>query len=161
MPGPAPQLQHQRERDTKRRQNGAIALVADGELRGPEFPYDVIPQPHPATVEWWETWRRSAQASIFQDTDWQTLKRAVRLQEDTMTAVRASAAAISELRLIEERLGATVVDRLRAKLTIVQPSPVEALAPVTHISAAGGLADRMRRPAAAPAPAPVEDTPPF
>ncbi|UDL14775.1 terminase small subunit [Microbacterium phage Gretchen] len=159
MPGPVPKLTHQRERDTKRRQNGSTALVDDGQLRGPEFPYDIIEHPHPATVEWWETWRRSPQASIFQPTDWQTLKRAVRLQEDTMTAPRASAAAISELRLIEERLGATVVDRLRAKLTIVQPSPVEALAPVTPIGA-GGLADRMRRPAA-PADAPGEDTPPF
>lgn len=36
--GPAPKTQHQRERDTRRRQAEAVHLTADGVLRGPEFP---------------------------------------------------------------------------------------------------------------------------
>lgn len=116
--GPAPQKQHQRERDTKRRQAGSVTLQHDGEIRGPEFPYDVVPNPQPATVEWWETWRRTAQAQLFEETDWQVLKRAAKLQDFVATTTRNPAQAMSELRLIEERFGATYVDRQRAKIEI-------------------------------------------
>jgi len=116
--GPLQKETHQRERDTRRRQSDAVMLTRDGVLRGPDFPYDVVPEPHPATLSWWDTWRRAPQAQIFEDTDWQTLKRAARLQDGVMTAVKVSAQAVSELRLIEERLGATVVDRQRAKMKI-------------------------------------------
>ncbi|WNT44321.1 terminase small subunit [Microbacterium phage Mabodamaca] len=152
-------MSHQRDRDTRRRQAGAVTVHADGELRGPEFPHDVIPHPHPATVEWWDTWRAAPQAALFLPTDWQTLKRAVRLQEDTMTAPRASAAAISELRLIEERLGATVVDRMRAKIAVSDaPAP---LAAVPDLPAPVSLADRRTRRDAAKPTTSTEEPAPF
>ncbi|WGH21350.1 terminase small subunit [Arthrobacter phage Emotion] len=116
--GPAPKQTHQRERDTKRRQSDAVHLADDGEIRGPEFPYDVVPTPQPATLEWWETWRRVPQAQLFEDTDWQVLKRAAKLQDFVLTTPRSPAQAMAELRLIEERFGATYVDRQRAKIQI-------------------------------------------
>lgn len=165
MPGPVPQTTHQRDRDTRRRQAGTVTLTDDGEIRGPEFPYDIIPNPHPATVEWWDTWRAAPQAAIFLATDWQTLKRAARLQDDVFQAPRASAAAVSELRLIEERLGATVVDRMRAKIAVTESAP--ALGLVTPITdAPTSLADRRSARARAEQvePAPTtsgEDPAPF
>lgn len=141
--GPAPKAQHQRARDTARRQAGAVVLEPDGELRGPELP-EHITDPHPATVEWWLVWRRSPQASLFEDTDWETLKRAARLVDDVWKAPRASAAAISELRLIEERLGATVADRQRLRVSISRPDEGAKLAPVTDITSRASLTDRLR-----------------
>ena len=113
--GPAPKAQHQRERDTRRRQSDSVVLTPDGVLRGPDLP---IPDPHPETVAWWDTWRISPQAQLFEDTDWEALKRAALLQDYVWKSPKPSAAAISELRLIEERYGATFVDRQRAKIRI-------------------------------------------
>lgn len=156
--GPAPKAQHQRERDTRRRQDGAVHLEDDGALRGPDFPLDVVPSPHPATVEWWDTWRRSPMASLFLPTDWQVLKRAARLQDDVMSAPRASAAAVSELRLIEERLGATYVDRQRAKITVAgsDGSPSAPVTPLRPVDSRDRLAARLGRPTA-----PSTEAPPF
>ncbi|WDS51638.1 terminase small subunit [Microbacterium phage Barnstormer] len=160
MPGPVPQTTHQRDRDTRRRQAGTVTVHLDGELRGPEFPYDVIPHPHDATVAWWETWRKAPQAALFLETDWQTLKRAARLQDDVMTAPRASAAAVSELRLIEERLGATVVDRMRAKIAVSDAAPgLTAVNPVP--SAPVSLADRRTARAARKPQTSTEEPAPF
>ena len=142
--GPAPKAQHQRERDTRRRQADAVHLTRDGEVRGPEFPYDIIPEPHPATVAWWDTWRRAPQAQLFEETDWQTLRRAARLQEGVMTAIKVSAQAVSELRLIEERLGATVVDRQRAKIHIEAEGPDATVTELRSVSSRTDVMARMR-----------------
>lgn len=124
--GPTPKEHHQRERDTRRRQGDATTVAADGVLRGPDLP-EAIKDPHPETVEWWATWRRSPQAQLFADTDWESLKRAALLQDALWkSAGRPSAAAVAELRLIEERYGATFVDRQRAKIRIERPGDVPA-----------------------------------
>lgn len=138
--GPAPKQQHQRERDTRRRQAGAVSLRADGELRGPELP-DRPQGWHPETIIWWDTWRRSPQAQLFEATDWETLKRAALLHDYVWTSPKPSAAAISELRLIEERMGATYVDRQRARIRIEkeQDADVVQLRPVGP-----SLRDRLR-----------------
>ncbi|WGH21177.1 terminase small subunit [Arthrobacter phage ObiToo] len=145
--GPAPKLQHQRERDTKRRQADAVLLKADGELRGPDLPL-AIAAPHPETVLWWETWRRSPQAQLFEDTDWEALKRAALLHDyvwksTTTPGGKPSAAAISELRLIEERYGATYVDRQRAKIQIERGESADA--DVVQLRSVSSRADVMAR----------------
>lgn len=66
--------------------------------------------------EWWETWRRSPQASQFVDTDWRTLRRAAFLLDLFYREPSASLAA--EVRQIESKLGATVDDRMRLRLRI-------------------------------------------
>ncbi|GAA3625952.1 hypothetical protein GCM10022200_05380 [Microbacterium awajiense] len=159
--GPLPSAQRQRDRDNRRRASDTAHVTDDGELRGPDFPHDVIPTPHPATVAWWTTWRRAPQAQLFLSTDWQVLRRAARLQEDVMTSAKVSAAAVSELRLIEERLGATYADRLRARITV---DTAPALAPVTELPGAG-IAARLAASRAAQAAdeldAPDDTEPPF
>ena len=140
--GPMPKEHRQRERDERRRNAEFTTVTNDGILRGPDFPYDVIPNPHPATVEWWETWRRAPQASLFLDTDWQTLKRAAKLQDDVYTLPRASAAAVSELRLIEERLGGTYVDRQKARIRVDRGEPSDATVTPLHLV---GKTDAMAR----------------
>lgn len=144
--GPLPKASHQRERDTARRQAGAQVLQRDDVVRGPELPAYIV-DPHPATVEWWQVWRTSPNAAIFEATDWEVLKRAALLQDATFKAAKPSAAAISELRLLEERLGATVADRQRLRLSI--PSREEATGP--HLAAVtpmkkkrDSLAERMK-----------------
>lgn len=136
--GPVPKQQHQRERDTRRRQSGAVSVAQDGVIRGPELPLE---DPHPQTVIWWDAWRTSPQAQLFEDTDWQSLLRAALLVDYVWKSSKPSAAAISEIRLIEERLGATYVDRQRARITISrEEAEVVPLRPV-----GSSLRDRMRK----------------
>lgn len=138
--GPIPKSQHQRERDTRRRQAGAVTVAKDGEVRGPELP-DRPQGWCPETLHWWDTWRRSAQAQLFEPTDWEVLKRAALLHDYVWTAPKPSAAAISELRLIEERFGATHADRQRARIHVShEDAEVVPLRPV-----GGSIRDRMRQ----------------
>ena len=58
--GPAPKQTLSRPNDQARRDAELTKLAADGVLRGPDLPEW---EWHPRTVEWWDTWRRSAQAT--------------------------------------------------------------------------------------------------
>ena len=111
-------------------------MRADGELRGPELAdgYDA------GVVEWFETWRRSPQAQLFEDTDWARLVMLAPIVQAYLR--RPSAAALSEIRMNEERLGATVVDRMRARIVIERDEAGPELAPVTDVREA--LARRLR-----------------
>lgn len=140
--GPAPKAQHQRERDTKRRQADAIHLTRDGEIRGPEFP-EWIADPHPAAVQWWENIRRSPQAQVLEDTDWDILAGAARGWNDFWRGTKTNATLLAELRLIGERYGATFVDRQRAKIQISREDPAEA--EVVQLRAVNSRADVMAR----------------
>jgi hypothetical protein len=116
--GPAPKAQHARERDTRRRQQGAVTVVADGLVRGPELVGDYRDE----TRAWYETWRTSAQASIFIDTDWARLQMLAPIVDAYFA--KPTAAAMSEIRLNEERFGATHVDRMRARIHVAPVGPV-------------------------------------
>lgn len=132
--GPAPKQQHQRERDTKRRQADSVTVTRDGILRGPSIE-DATLQDHwsPATRAWWEDWQRSPQAALFESTDWRRLALLAPMIEGYFR--RPSAAALGEIRLNEERLGALYVDRLRARIRI-DASGEPVLAPVEKIETA-------------------------
>lgn len=136
--GPAPKAQHQRERDTRRRvTDQQVILPRDDEVRGPALggSRDYLSD----TAEWYETWRRSPQAAVFEDTDWQRLRMLAPLVDSYFR--RPSKAAFEEIRLNEERLGATVVDRMRARMRIeddTEPAPV-----VRLVDARKGLRDRL------------------
>ncbi|CCQ44323.1 putative uncharacterized protein [Pseudarthrobacter siccitolerans] len=140
--GPAPKAQHQRERDTKRRQADAIHLTRDGEIRGPEFPA-WIDNPHPAALQWWENIRCSPQAQVLEDTDWDILAGAARGWNDFWRGTKTNATLLAELRLIGERYGATFVDRQRAKIQISREDPAEA--EVVQLRAVNSRADVMAR----------------
>lgn len=95
----------------------------DGELRGPLLPEGVLPDDedwHPRTRQWWDTWRRSAQAQVFIDTDWDFLLDTALLHHVMWTKGRWEFA--SEVRLRAAKYGATPEDRMRLKLQIETPA---------------------------------------
>lgn len=110
--GPAPKQQHQRERDTRRRQADLVSVEYDGIVRGPELEGAYGPQ----TLAWYETWRKAPQAQLFEETDWLRLVLLAPIVEAYFR--KPNAAALTEIRLNEEKLGATYVDRLRARIRV-------------------------------------------
>ncbi len=127
MSGPLPKEQRQRERDTRRRGAEFATVEDDAVVRGPELDGDYSP----ATLAWYDVWRRSPQAALFESTDWLRLALLAPMVEKHLES--PSAAAMSEIRMNEERLGATYADRLRARIKIERPDPGAKLAPVTEL----------------------------
>lgn len=115
--GPAPKETRSRERDQRRRDAETIAVADDGELRGPELP-EGIDWPD-ATLDWWDTWRRSPQAQTFTDTDWSFLLDTAQLH---MRFWDGDNKVAGELRLRMAKFGATPEDRARLKISIT-PAP--------------------------------------
>lgn len=91
-------------------------LTADGETRGPSLEDATGRTWDEDVLRWYRVWQLSAQAQIFQPTDWARLALLAPLVEKHFAS--PTGATMSEIRLNEERLGATVVDRLRARITI-------------------------------------------
>lgn len=117
--GMAPKATRSRARDSKARDAELNRVEVDDEVRGPELPEGVLPDQeswHPRTVQWWETWRRSAQAQVFIDTDWDFLLDTALLHHVMWTKGRWEFA--SEVRLRAAKYGATPEDRMRLKLKI-------------------------------------------
>lgn len=117
-------------KENRRRRNAPahdkILLSRDGEVRGPELSELTSRDDwHPLVVKWYETWRRSPQAQAFESTDWMRLGILAPLVE--RYALRPSASALSEIRQNEERLGATVVDRMRARMVIEESEDAQVL----------------------------------
>jgi hypothetical protein len=121
--------------DQRRRRNkpthGEIVLPRDGELRGPELS-ELTGRDGwgDGVLAWFDRWRRMPQAALFEETDWGRLAMLAPLVEAHYR--RPSAAALGEIRMSEERLGATIVDRQRARIRIeeddTEPAPVLKLA---------------------------------
>lgn len=127
--------------DQRRRRNKPThtdrTVADDGQRRGP----DLGPGYDPAVVSWFETWRTAPQAALFEATDWQRLLMLAPIVQAYHR--RPSAAALGEIRMNEERLGATVVDRMRARIVIERDDAEAApLAAVVDVRAA--LADRLK-----------------
>ncbi|GAB1641752.1 hypothetical protein [Krasilnikovia sp. MM14-A1259] len=130
--------------DQRRRRNAPthaeMVLLRDGQLRGPELT-ELTSRPFgDDTLAWFDDWRRSPQAAVFELTDWRRLALLAPIVESYLR--RPSAAALSEIRMNEERLGATVVDRMRARMRIEDSD--ETPAPVLRLAdARKGLRDRL------------------
>lgn len=121
--GFAPKETRSRARDSRARNSELNRIEDDGEVRGPELPEGVLPDQeswHLRTVQWWETWRRSAQAQVFIDTDWDFLLDTALLHHVMWTKGRWEFA--SEVRLRAAKYGATPEDRMRLKLKIETPA---------------------------------------
>src|SRR5690349_4592951 len=129
--GPAP-----KDADQRRRRNAtaAVTVVAkDGKVHGPE-----LPESHewPArTVDWWQTWRESAQASTFTETDWSFLLDTAVLHAEFWLGDRSVA---GELRLRAAKFGATPEDRARLRMEIGEPP-----APPTRLRESKGRRERL------------------
>ncbi|GAA3136565.1 hypothetical protein GCM10010466_29220 [Planomonospora alba] len=91
-----------------------------------------------ATREWWDTWCSSPQASVFTPTDWQRLQMLAPLVEQYHQEPKT--ALLAEIRLNEERLGATVADRMRLRMKLAGPK--EESKP--KLAAVSSLSDRRK-----------------
>lgn len=132
---------HAAKPDGQRRRRNAPThsdqiVTHDDEVRGPELDGPYAPQ----TLAWFDTWRRSPQAQLFEATDWSRLVLLAPIVDAYFR--RPSAAALSEIRMNEERLGATVVDRMRARIK-VEREVEEQDADVVQLRSVDSLRDRM------------------
>jgi hypothetical protein len=109
--GPAPKDAEQR----RRRNADSVptqVVTQDGVLRGPDLPAG-YPW-HSQTFRWWDTWRKSAQAVTFTDTDWDFLIDTALLHSSYWNGDNVGA----ELRLRVAKFGATPEDRMRLRLQV-------------------------------------------
>jgi hypothetical protein len=112
MRGPAPKQEpRSRPNDEARKRATFVQVAADGVIRGPELPNSFAW--HPRTVEWWQTWRESAQAQRFLPTDWDVLLETAVLHSAFWSGDPSVAA---ELRLRVAKFGATMEDRMRLRI---------------------------------------------
>jgi hypothetical protein len=112
--GPAPKGPDQRRR--RNTSDPLTVIQADGQAHGPD-----LPETHEwpaATKAWWDTWRKSAQASKFTETDWSFLLDTAVLHAEFWLGDRSVAA---ELRLRAAKFGATPEDRARLKIAVTEP----------------------------------------
>lgn len=119
--GPLPQQHSHR---AARRASAIVKLTPDDELRGPPL----VGSFSESTLAWYDTWRRSPQAQLFEATDWLTLQTLAPLYE--IHTRRPSAASTAEIRITGERLGATVSDRLRLNVQIQREEHVAEVRPI-------------------------------
>jgi hypothetical protein len=106
-------------------------LTADGVVRGPDLS-EVTDRTWDADVlRWYQTWRESPQAQLFEATDWQRLALLATLVEKLYSG--PTAAVMSEIRMNEERLGATFTDRMRARISITNETTTEEAARILSI----------------------------
>jgi hypothetical protein len=109
-------------------------LVADGKVYGPELP-DSFEWPD-ATLRWWQTWRTSAQAQKFTETDWSFLVDTAVLHAEFWLGDRSRSVA-AELRLRVAKLGATPEDRARLRLQVGEPDAPSAPVAKSRMKAGG------------------------
>lgn len=88
-----------------------ITELGDAPTDVPKMP--TITDPDPRTLEWWDTWVTSPQAGQFMATDWLRLKMLVPLIDAYFKS--PSPSRMAEVRMNEQRLGATPEDRQRLR----------------------------------------------
>lgn len=126
MPGMGPPpSERKRRRNADTFEAAAVTVPADGTVDAPPLPG--ARKYVKATREWYATWCRSPQAAVFTVTDWQRLHMIAALVDQYFRAPTTKA--MGEIRLNESLLGATHVDRMRARITVEQPKPATGGAP--------------------------------
>lgn len=122
--GPAPKDKEKRQRRNAEASETLVAPDARPD-HAPELPDadDLSPE----TRRWYDTWATSPQATLFVATDWQRLHMLARLVEDYFRS--ADPRLLGEIRLNEERLGATVGDRQRLRVKVAIDAPGETSSP--------------------------------
>lgn len=130
FPGPSPKPDDERERRNAPTFS-TTSIRADGRLHGPRLPKD-----HAwceQTQKWWEVWRRSPQAMVMTDTDWEYMLETAILHnmlwsppKSTETTPRRNGAVsatqlAAEIRQRVAKFGATFEDRLKLRMSIQTP----------------------------------------
>ena len=75
----------------------------------------------PEVKLWWHVWSHSAQSAVFTATDWLRLRVLIVTVESYY--VRPTAQKMAEIRQTEGLLGATYVDRMRARMKVEKDPP--------------------------------------
>lgn len=142
--GPAP-----KDPAKRRRRNAdpkpTTTVASDGDVRGPELPEGVLDDEswHPRTVQWWNTWRKSAQSQMFTDTDWDFLLDTALMHHTMWSKQRWEFAA--ELRLRAAKFGATPEDRMRLRMEIDTPGGGKPAAPASDKGSVTDISSRRAR----------------
>lgn len=138
MPGPAPSEKRRRRNadtyadvqtripPTSNRLRGPTLLQATGGA-SKSYPDEV----RQLVEKWWETWRRSPVTEAFLDTDWQRLAMLAPLVASYFA--RPHYTKLAEIRQNESLLGATHVDRLRARIKVERAEPARTPPGVTAL----------------------------
>lgn len=145
--GPAPKAHRQRARDERKRASDQTVVHPDNEVRGPELSPELAYGP--LTIAFYETLRRAPQAQAYESTDWLIITDVLLPLHDAFTTgTRKSAATAAEIRQILASLGATVTDRLRAKITIDRATDADSdAASLAAADKQADLAERMKNAA--------------
>lgn len=120
--GPPPS-ENKRRRNADTYADVKSTVVNDGQLRGPALEGHWLAE----TRAWYDNWRRSPQAATFVSTDWFRLGMVARLVE--LYIHKPHHMTMAEIRQNESLLGATHVDRLRARIKVEAEAPKTATAP--------------------------------
>lgn len=130
--GLPPKDENSRVNRVKSKYDKTVLPVADGVLRGPDLPEFRRPW-CTRTLEWWDMWRKSPQALLMTETDWETMLEAAiihneiwrnRMPNDRLSP-NALVQLMSELRQRVASFGATWEDRQKLRLTIDAPMSKE------------------------------------
>ncbi|WP_329520521.1 phage terminase small subunit [Spirillospora sp. NBC_01491] len=121
VPGPPP-AEAKRRRNADTYEGHEVTVTEDAPVDAPELPY--AGKYSQATCDWYATWCRSPQAATFTTTDWQRLHMIAPLVNAYW--VEPSTKVMAEIRLNESLLGATHVDRLRARIKVEKPTASDA-----------------------------------
>ena len=116
--GPPP-AENRRRRNADRYEGHEVTVDQAATVEAPP-----LPGRHPKAVQdWYATWCSSPQAQAFTVTDWQRLHMLAPLVAAYFK--RPDKQLMSEIRLNESLLGATHVDRLRARIKVAETPPGE------------------------------------
>lgn len=137
--GPAPS-ENRRRRNPDAFGVEKVTVTADGRTRGPAL----VAKYGPETRAWYATWRKSAQARTFTPTDWQRLAMLAPLVQQFFD--KPDVKLMTEIRQNEALLGATPLDRLRARIAVA-PKDEPTRRPATRAQPAKvtAISDRRRR----------------
>ncbi len=119
--GPVQKPTSSRDVDFARKTAGTVTITADAAVQAPELTADLYW--HPQTREWWATWQRSPLSRTWLETDWQFLLDTA-LMHSAMWA-KGQWTLAQEVRLRVAKLGATVEDRMRLKISVEIPTKVD------------------------------------
>lgn len=108
-----------RERAERAKQAAKTKVIRHSNVYGYELPEGDW---HEHTVSWWDTWRKSPQASLFTGTDWSFLLDTALLHTKFWND---DATVAGELRQRVAKFGATPEDRARLKLEVTEPETVK------------------------------------
>jgi hypothetical protein len=115
-----------KENPARRNKHDSITLErrTDDVLIGPDLSWTI--DWHPKTRAWWDAWRRSPQALMFEETDWEELESAALIHHHIWNNPKISVAQLSaglaELRQRVAKFGATYEDRLKLRMKFADAS---------------------------------------